>query len=507
MEPGSENSIQSVSNSKKNFFKYLDIIWPIRRQEASKFIWTTALMFCILFNQNIIRALKDGIVITNIGTETITFLKFWGVLPASFLMATLYVILVNRINGRKVFYIILGSFLVFFAFFAFLIFPNQELVHMSPEYSNELIARYPHFKWFIAICGHWGFSLFYIIAELWPTTMFSLLFWQFVNNITSIDQSKRFYPLFGLFGQTGLYFAGTFLGTLPALSVYLKSAFDLTQSTSVISVQFSLSLVICFGVLSLLIFRRLSNKIPSQNLTFKSKSNTNKLSAMDSLKLLFNSKYIRLITILLFCYGASINLVEGPWKSIAEKIYPNTADYLAFVGGYLKYTGIFVILFTVIGSNVVRYVGWLSAAIATPLMVLITGLSFFVISNFDVATAMMASYFVFSDPLMIALIAGAVQNVLSKSTKYTLFDATKEMAYVPLDPEIKTKGKAAADLIGTKFGKSSSAFLQSMIFSLFPTLTYASLSSALMIVFLLLSIVWIWCVRELGVEYNKLLIK
>ena len=71
-----------------------------------------------------------------------------------------------------------------------------------------------------------------------------------------------------------------------------------------------------------------------------------------------------------------------------------------------------------------------------------------------------------ASPLMLAAYFGAAQNVLSKSSKYSLFDPTKEMAYMPLDQESKVTGKAAIDVVGARLGKSGGSMVI-MFLSLF----------------------------------------
>jgi AAA family ATP:ADP antiporter len=201
----------------------------------------------------------------------------------------------------------------------------------------------------------------------------------------------------------------------------------------------------------------------------------------------------------------SVNIVEGPWKAKARTLYNTTEQYASFVGNYLSWTGILTIIFVLICSNMVRAFGWLATAIITPIIMVITGIIFFIFSNFPEISSSIASYFlIYSAPIYIAVFIGAMQNVLIKSSKYTLFDSTKEMAYIPLDNDLKTKGKAAAEMIGVKFGKSMGAFIPMFIFSILPNMTYNTISIYLMFVFSLICVIWLYCTISLGKAYNAI---
>ncbi len=511
----SQDSITPTSNSKtiiekKRFRDIFSAFWPIYNSELPKFISITALMFCILFIQNVIRAMKDSVVNTMIGPESVSFLKVWGVMPAAIIFAAIYVKLVNNFRPESLFYVIISTFIGFFAFFGFVIFPFHESLHMNKDLAADLVAAFPHLKWFILLLANWGFSLFYIIAELWPNAAYSVLFWQFVNGITTVDQSKRFYPLFALFGQTGLVLSGSLLMAQTKIGVMLHQDFGIGATSKIASLQFIMSIVVFAGLLSLCFFRLINRRIldiRGNDLLHFQSSKKNKMSVFESFKLAATSKHIMLIALMLTCYGLSINLVEGPWKAMIAKVYSNTEENLAFVGSYLRMTGIFTLVFALVGSNIVRLLGWFSAAIITPAMMFITGLIFYYSANFQSDFLIGICTWIGYDPLILAIVFGAIQNVVTKSTKYTIFDSTKEMAYVPLADNLKVRGKAAVDSIGIKLGKSASAFIQSMIFVIFPSATFESISPYLMCVFTIVCIVWIWSVKTLGTEYELLVEK
>jgi ATP/ADP translocase len=78
------------------------------------------------------------------------------------------------------------------------------------------------------------------------------------------------------------------------------------------------------------------------------------------------------------------------------------------------------------------------------------------------------------------------------------------MAYIPLSLELRTKGKAAVEVVGLKFGKSLGAFSQSFMFILMPSASFDSVTIYLMLIFILIIILWVWNIRKLDQEYNKI---
>lgn len=39
---------------------------------------------------------------------------------------------------------------------------------------------------------NWSFAVFYVMAEMWGSVVASLLFWSFANEVTTVEEAKKY---------------------------------------------------------------------------------------------------------------------------------------------------------------------------------------------------------------------------------------------------------------------------------------------------------------------------
>ncbi len=501
-----------TSDTQADFSGIRGIFWPIHGYETKKFLPMGLMMLCILFNYTILRDIKDVLVVLAPagGAETISFLKLYGVTPSAILFMVLFVKLANVLSKENLFYAIILPFVLFFAAFAFVIYPNKEALHMSIETIKGMQESFPTFHWMIPVIGNWSFSLFYILAELWGSVVLSMLFWQFANQITKVHEAKRFYGLFGMIGNFGLVLSGSLIIFCSQLSKGLAEGVDKWG----FNLKLQMSLVALSGLLTVAIYYWMNRKVLTDPRLYDAgqegsgKKKKPKLSLGESFKYILSSPYLGLIAVIVLAYGLSINLVEGVWKGQIKVRFPSENDYAAFMGQFSMSTGFATIILMLIGNNILRRFSWFTAAIITPIMILVTSFVFFgfiLYGNSYDPFSELVTPFMTTTIVMAALVIGQVQNVLSKATKYSLFDSTKQMAYIPLDDELKTKGQAAVEVIGGRAGKSGGALIQSsLLMAVGGAATLASLAHILGGIVIVVVIAWCFSVVGLSKKFEEL---
>merc|ERR1712048_729115 len=236
-----------------------------------------------------------------------------------------------------------------------------------------------------------------------------------------VSEAKTWYPLFGLIANVALIFSGQFIRYVSDVRSRLPPGVDAWGY----SLNILMSAVVTCAGLVLGIYTFMQKKVLTDpevmppNMVKKTKKKKEKMGLADSFKYLGSSSYIRNLAFLVISYGISINIVEVTWKSKLKAQFPDPNDYSKFMGAFSSTTGSVTLVMMIIGRWILSRFGWGVGALVTPLMLGTTGIAFF-----------------------------------------SLFDPCKETAYIPLDEEMRTKGKAAIDVIGNPLGKSGGAFIQ-----------------------------------------------
>ncbi|MBW8309154.1 MAG: NTP/NDP exchange transporter [Candidatus Paracaedibacteraceae bacterium] len=487
------------------------ILWPIHNYEIKKFLPMGLMMFCILFNYTVLRDTKDALVVNapGSGAEALAFIKLFGTTPAAILFMIAYAKMSNVLSRQGLFYAALIPFLVFFGAFALFIYPNRESFHMSEAAIAAMKADYPNIAWFVPVIGNWSYSLFYVLSELWGSAVISLLFWQFANEITRVAEAKRFYGMFGLIGNFGLILSGS------VVYLFSKNRGNLPEGVDPWgwTLNYLMAFVVISGLIVVAIYSWMNKAVLTDKRyydgevasTGSKKKDKPKLSLSESFMYLIRSPYLGMIAMIVLAYGVSINIVEGVWKGqVKIAFHGDNNAYNAFMGQFSAVTGCITVLLMIAGNNILRRFSWLSAAMITPIMILITSLIFFGVIMYSESIGNPEYAVAGTTMVMVAVMTGFIQNVLSKATKYSLFDPTKEMAYIPLDQELKVKGKAAVDVIGGRAGKSGGATIQAVLLSVFAGQTLASLSHILAIITIIVVGLWLVSVLSLSKRFRAL---
>ncbi|MDR1414104.1 MAG: NTP/NDP exchange transporter [Puniceicoccales bacterium] len=496
------------------FSKIRRFLYPIHSFEAKKALPMGIMFFFILFNYTCLRNLKDALIVTapNSGAEVLSFLKAYFVMPSAILFMLLYAKGSDVMSNEKLFHVTIGIFVIFFGIFGFCIYPNLSALHPSVktvEYWQSIHSE--AWRWPIAIIGNWSYALFFIMAELWGSAALSLLFWQFANQICKTSEAKRFYAFFGLLAQFSLLLAGGVADYFAQVTDKSVPGVDAWGN----ALRCLMGIIVVSGLIVMGIHRWIYVYVLTDKRLYDkpelpgAKKKKAKMGFWQSMKIMVTSPYLGLIAALVICYGIGVNVIEGLWKGQVKLLHPKTSDFNAFMGRYVFWTGIVSIFVMIIGGNILRTFNWFTAAVITPALTLVAGSLFFSFilwrENFADTLARIGT-----NPIAVAVILGMVILILAKSTKYALFDLTKEMAYIPLDEEMKVKGKVVVEVVGGRLGKAGGAWLQSGLLMVFGFLSskfgyfgggkirLIDIAPYLLGILIVICITWILAVRALS---------
>jgi AAA family ATP:ADP antiporter len=445
------------------------------------------------------------------GAEVIPFLKVWGVVPMAFLFTYLVALLSRNFSRENTFNAFIAIFLSFFVLFVFFLFPyRQELTLVRlPELLESLLPAGA--AGFISMIRFWHLSLFYLLTEIWSPIMMSVLFWGFANEVTTVGQAAKLYALINVAGNCSAVVAGKIGMIFSTLSFMPQFSFGgADEYEQMISFYIAVGIIITVAIFwvyrftcrSAIFAEKPSALESAASRSTSSKKNRPKFTLMESFREVKQSKYLLCLSVIVVAYNLVFNLTDILWTDQLKVHFgDNHREFNAYLSQVTMYKGLIA---TVLGlfltHQMIKHLGWRFAALFTPVCILCTSLVFFPLVIFgqnsflgDVIYDLWGSSL-----LSFSIFVGGVQNSLTRASKYSVYDTTKEMAYIPLSIAKQRKAKAVIDGIGSRLGKSGGSLVYQGLL-----LTCANLAATapyVIAVTLVITVLWVYAVVALNRE-------
>ncbi len=453
-----------------------------------------ALMFAIILllnvNFTILRSLRNTLAVADLGggAHLIPLFELFAGIPGALIMTWGLVLLINRFSIEKVFLLTLSLFLGFFLLFVFVIYPFLQQLHQINS-GQSLILLF--------------FMLFYAMSELWKPALAIILFWGLVNQYVPLNQAKKLYAPLMLGGSLGAILAApiTTLCTSKTIQTWLSFSSERWLSSFILLTLFITLIGAVTGILYYRLWNYFSAVDRKVNLDSTPKTEKRDFSFKDSIVFCWQTPALRLLSWIVIADYIAYSLGEVIFLDVLKLKFQDASEYCNYMAQLGLWSGILTFISSLFMTPfVLQRCYWITAALVTPLCLLITeGLFFLVLRERSFATLWLGWSEV--DWMEAVIQLGSLQYCLCRGAKYSFFDASKEIAFVLMPEATRIKGKLVIDGFSARIGRGAGSILSLSLITLCGGVLASSFLSGLIALGTVLS--WIVSTHQLGRLLDK----
>lgn len=474
----------------------------VAKDHSLLFIAAFFIVSLININYYILRSIRNTLAVSlsSVGAELIPAIQFWALLPLTILLIYGLSVFMRKHRPSSVFMFATGAFSLFFLLFSLFIFPHRAFL--------ESLFVFPSVAKFVPSLGHllsnWTAALYYVAAELWKVAILSVLFFGFLNQRISLNAAKGLYSPILLGGSLGGLVAGPITVFCSGIGKDLSESFG--QSSWQLTFIFLSIIMALVGALIVLLFSWLKKRLDFQGKEMGETESRDKplpIAMMESLKTIWRSRYLFSLCMMVVFDYVAYYLYEIFFLDILKKVYVDPNSYCAFNGQLVFWSSLlttFSALF--IAPVMLKKCSWKVPALMTPLVIMVFSLAFFGCAIFhDSAFILALADSTGTTSMGLAIIIGSSLFCMARAAKSTVFDASKELAFIPLPRELQSKAKLIVDGLASRTGCTLAATVNQILFATFSTIE-AGMPCAAILSFGAVSI-WIRGVLHVGRVVDK----
>ena len=414
----------------------------IRKNELEPAFLLFSFWFLVILVFQILRPLKKGLFLEHLGAFVELYAKLSNIAVA-LLAVVVFTTLYNRLGSRRLVTTMCGFFMAAMLLFAVL------LAESDP-----------------GTVTNWAFYLF---GDAW-STLWVTTFWAYLNEMTETEQSKR---LYGLIGG-----GGVIAGLIGNVVVW-----QLVKPWGTATLL--LACAAATGLIGVLVWRTEAvAALPGaaigrgRKTVEKSADKKKPNAAIEGAKLVFSSRYLLSIVMIMFLYELVSQVLDYQYATGAETFEGTgaTQAFLGMVGTITNVISVITQFFLV--SFVIRRFGITTALLVLP------------------AAAFLSSGVYLAIPVVWA---GALLTISDNAFNYSINQTAREMLFMPTSPDEQYKARAFSNMFVQRLGKGA-AILMALVLNVLP-IRYLSLVAMAVIA------VWVGFAVSAGRRFDQLTAK